>query len=63
MAVLNTRFGQGSVPIAMGSVACVGNEATLLDCPHIESPSCSHVNDAGVACHVRTSKHVTFSVT
>ncbi len=53
--MVNTAFGQGSVPIAMANVACVGNEATLLDCPHSQR-SCSHSLDAGVRCHVQISK-------
>ncbi len=54
--MLNTAsFGQGTIPIAISSVGCAGNEATLLDCPYHAS-SCSHSQDAGVRCHVRTGK-------
>ena len=57
IAVPSAIFGGGSVPIAISYVGCVGNEATLLDCSHHES-TCSHNQDAGVRCHMRTSKCV-----
>ena len=49
-------FGAGTIPIAISGVGCFGNEPTLLDCSYSES-SCSHSQDAGVRCHVRTSKN------
>ena len=43
-------FGQGSGPIQLDNVNCIGTEATLLNCTHITSHNCGHQEDAGVAC-------------
>ena len=59
VAVYSAVFGQGILQIAMSNVQCVGNEASLLECAYSES-SCSHSNDAGVRCHIRTSKCTDF---
>ena len=58
VAVPRAVFGQGTLQIAMSDVRCVGNEASLLECGYNEnSRYCSHGNDAGVRCHIQTSKH------
>jgi len=36
--------------MALGDVACVGNETRLIDCQSAAMPSCSHSDDAGVLC-------------
>ena len=36
--------------MALGDVACVGNETRLIDCQSAAIPSCSHSDDAGVLC-------------
>ena len=36
--------------MALGGVACVGNETRLVDCQSAAIPSCSHSDDAGVLC-------------
>ena len=47
----SARFGSGIGPILFTSVACVGNEHTLFQCGYdVLTTSCSHSNDAGVAC-------------
>ncbi|XP_065715711.1 scavenger receptor cysteine-rich domain-containing protein DMBT1-like isoform X2 [Patagioenas fasciata] len=47
-----SHFGQGSGPIWLDGVSCVGTEATLAECP--VKPwghhACNHVEDAGVLC-------------
>ena len=46
------HFGEGSGPIHMDNVECVGNEDRLLDCvydSHIDD--CSHADDMGVICY------------
>ena len=47
-------FGQGSGPIWLDSVTCIGNESTLASCGHFGvniTRSCSHIEDAGVRCY------------
>ena len=47
-------FGQGSGPIWLDNVLCVGSEPTLASCGHLGvniTRSCSHLEDAGVRCY------------
>ena len=47
-------FGQGSGPIWLDNVACIGNESTLASCGHLGvrvTRSCSHRKDAGIKCY------------
>lgn len=55
----NAAYGQGTGPIYMNNLQCVGSEASLVDCRRIElsERTCTHSNDAGVSCLARTSKH------
>ncbi|NXJ86617.1 DMBT1 protein, partial [Trogon melanurus] len=52
-----SRFGQGSGPIWLDGVRCIGTEATLAECPVKPwgQHTCSHVEDAGVMCSGVTS--------
>ena len=52
-AVPRARFGQGSGPIQLDDVQCVGTESSLTDCPArpINQHDCSHFEDAGVRCN------------
>ncbi|XP_051748193.1 scavenger receptor cysteine-rich type 1 protein M130-like [Ctenopharyngodon idella] len=51
-AVRSARFGQGSGPIVMDSVACSGSESTLKDCGSggWGVHNCGHHENAGVRC-------------
>ena len=51
-AVARSRafFGQGTVPILLDDVACIGTESTLLSCRYSSTHNCVHAEDAGVTC-------------
>ena len=54
-------FGQGSGPIWLNYVTCVGNESMLLSCGHLGvgiTRSCSHFEDAGVRCYGNQGTYV-----
>ncbi len=61
-ATYSSSFGQGSGPIQLNSVACIGSESRLYDCPsgrdtllcHKYCAQCTHAYDAGVRCSVQT---------
>ena len=53
VAYSNARFGQGSGPIALSNLVCVGNEASVLDCASdglFNVGTCTHADDAAVEC-------------
>ena len=45
-------FGQGTGPIWLSNVSCIGTEFSLIDCGHLGMAvrNCTHSNDAGVYC-------------
>ena len=50
-------YGQGTGPIWLDNVECIGNEARLADCPAnaIGSHNCIHFEDASVRCQAPPS--------
>ena len=52
-AVPLAGFGQGSGPVQLDNVQCLGTESSLADCPAnpINQHNCGHNEDAGVRCN------------
>lgn len=50
-AVAYAFYGQGTGPISLNKVDCVGNESAITDCKYTTYLSgCTHAGDAGVQC-------------
>ena len=43
-------YGQGTGPIYLDDVQCVGNESNLLNCTYTSQHNCVHGEDVGVQC-------------
>ena len=50
VAYANAYFGQGTGPVWLSRVQCLGNETTLTNCTHATINNCGHHDDAGVSC-------------
>ena len=55
IAYQTAQFGQGTGPIFLDDVGCVGNESRLVDCRFTANHNCDHSQDAGAGCN-RTCK-------
>ena len=44
------HFGEGTGPVLLSDIACMGSEAKLTDCSYSYANSCTHSQDAGVDC-------------
>lgn len=51
-------FGQGSGPILLNYVQCVGTEERLINCSSRPVSRCSHYEDAGVRCSIQTGTKI-----
>jgi len=48
-------FGQGSGPIWLDNIDCIGSELTIASCGHLGlniTRNCNHSEDAGVHCYI-----------
>ncbi|XP_076741511.1 scavenger receptor cysteine-rich domain-containing protein DMBT1 [Maylandia zebra] len=56
-APTNAQFGQGSGPIWLDDVTCIGTESKISECRHggFGSHDCGHSEDAGVVCEAAVS--------
>ena len=50
----SASYGEGRGAIIRGNVQCRGNESRLVDCPSGDTSDCTHSEDAGVMCLLRT---------
>ena len=49
----SARYGQGTGPILLSRLSCIGNEPNLTDCSQLSvgTKNCTHSDDASVDCH------------
>ena len=50
--MIGSRYGQGTGPIMLDDVRCVGDETSIFDCPHrgLGVRDCDHNKDVSVSC-------------
>ena len=48
----SARYGQGTGPILLDDIDCLGNETSLFSCRHsgVGNHNCNHTKDASVLC-------------
>ena len=61
-ALGSANFGQGSGPIQIDDVSCIGNETNLLNCTHLTTHNCAHSEDAGVVCSGEISNDLSIAI-
>ena len=51
-AYRKARYGQGTGPILLDDVSCVGDESSLFSCEHrgLKNHNCGHSQDASIRC-------------
>ena len=53
IAYTSARYGQGTGPIWLSRLSCIGNEPNLTDCSQLSvgTKICTHSDDASVYCY------------
>ena len=56
IAYRSAYYGQGTGPIWLNNVSCIGDEYNLANCEYVDKKigGCAHSNDAGVDCRGRS---------
>ena len=54
IAYTSAYYGQGTVPVLLDDVRCIGTESRLIDCPHAAIDNCVHSQDAALSCTTST---------
>ncbi len=55
------RYGEGSGPIYLDNVDCLGNESRLTECTYTSGSTCPHSQDAGVQCRAECKSKFQFA--
>jgi hypothetical protein len=52
VALGSAHYGHGPSPIFLDDVTCIGNEKSIIDCPHRAwgANDCTHGEDVGISC-------------
>lgn len=52
----SASYGEGTGPIGLGTVECVGNETRLIECSSGATSGCTHSDDAGTICQMHAGE-------
>ena len=63
IAYSGARYGEGSGPVYLDSVNCLGNESRLIECTYASSSTCPHSQDAGVQCRAECKNSLSLLLT